>query len=231
LKSGSKGGIKYLMLSPEEEKLNQAMAEMRLDPEKAKLLDEIAASNRTHFLKQMFWPEYRKGWIHVQVSRNGDAVEIQWRSLKDILYTLVCNVVEVGFFPVEAIRGQKLFPAMSGNGKFNFQIEQGCSYLFRLIFQESDSQNDPVYMEFPISAPLSLERKELLAKAIHLDQHPAEAIEYQVENFLKKQDALDELRKKGIARIKRRKLESQEEEDRIEDFNDHLQYIKEQCGM
>lgn len=80
---------------------------------------------------------------------------------------------------------------------------------------------------FPVSIPLACKHRNLVQKAIELENKPDQRARKAVEDFLKLTDAFDEAAAVAIAHIKAKKLPRKEELQRIAEFKEYASLLRE----
>ena len=164
----------------------------------------------------------------VEVEREENAVTITWelfgRKENAEKFYVLGLAWEIGFRPDPNDFLEGLIVETYGNGSKRLELEEGRSYLFEFSF--SQTGNDVLALtSFVVAIPLSDERKALLRKAVKLNSQPEEAIRHEVTSFLSKRAVREEELQKGIAQIKAKKLSSEDEQEEIKDFIDHVKVL------
>jgi hypothetical protein len=208
-----------------EAQLREKAEHYRNHPKIAPLLEEF---QRFQY-KKVFEPEFREGWIKVLVRRDGGRVEIRWETSRANESSYTCNgfIHENAYFAKEGFLRKFDIPASRGNDRYGLTLEQGLGFHVYLTFFDEATEDDLV-VTFQIFVPLTPEGKELVTQERLRKENPKDEVAERVDAYLKNQDAFDKALKTGIARIKRKNLPSEEEEQRIEDFREDLKWMMEE---
>jgi hypothetical protein len=109
-------------------------------------------------------------------------------------------------------------------------LAEGTNYLIHLMFLREDGT--PITsMGIQLSIPLSPEKWKLLKSATELHEDRSKALRKDVQEYLRHLASFDELMDEGMAEIKSKNLDSDEEKERITDFKDWLKWRAGKHGM
>ena len=215
------------------------------------LNDKMERKITEGIIRHMTSDEYRGRWALVSVDRRNAVITVEWK-YNSLDLASQCDVMaysrNIEFNPSVENAAHQYVGRFKGDGHFEVELAEGCSYFFELRFtnmslfeqefrKRQKSKTEAVdatainHVYFIVAVPLSAKARDLLKKAGKLENNAGEQILHVAQNLIDKENAFDEARARIIEEIKKKGLSPEEEEQRIERMVDMINQERERFGL
>jgi hypothetical protein len=181
-------------------------------------------------------------WAKFTVTRKETDVRIEWKFLpsmaEPLKFIVFGHMREMSLIPDPSYDTEQLIALEDGNGSVNLGLEEGQSYYFQFIILNNpkcDLKNssfdyaDIIY--FQVSVPLADENKIVVRRALESEHNSTAKIRYAAEKLLEQKDAFDQMVEEGITRIEAKNLPPKIKREKIKDWKEDIEQLKEKFGM
>jgi len=189
------------------------------------------------FVEEAVQQKQQTKYAYVKVSRDQTKVRIEWQLIQQNTVPERCLVnvaaVEIDLDPNPFNLIQGLVASTHGDGSCELVLEEGRMYSFLIFFYGPPNRDDEKCIALrPLTFHIGIPTSERTRTGKENEfRKPAQKVREEISRFLSVQDALDEMARIGIDRIKSRGLPGDEERQRLADFDDYIKCVKDGVGI